>query len=101
MSPRLGQDQPSHLDWFEDELIEHIMSVKHRHRDYAEGFNINLDKTAYDTNDTIATITITPKDRDCAMVTCRSKVTLQGIPQNQPLVVGTYNVVEQLKKTMA
>lgn len=59
-----GHDQPSHSGWFEDELIEHIKDVKHTHKDYEEGYNINLDNTAYDTDNTrksydiVATITI-------------------------------------------
>lgn len=100
-----GHDELFHSGWFEDELIAHIMDVKLTHEEYEEGYKINLDKTTDGTDsshtreDTVAMITITPRDRDYALVTRRSKVTLQGVPPNLPPVVGTYNIVEQLKKT--
>lgn len=46
-------------------------------------------------------IIVNPRDKDCAIITCRSTVTLQGIPSNTPLTAGNYNLVEQLKKTPA
>lgn len=69
------------------------------------GYEINLDSTTYieemslTRDNTMATITINPRDRDCAAITCRSKVTLQGVSSNHSTAVGSYNVVEKLNKT--
>lgn len=99
-----GHEEPFYLGLFEDELIAHIMNVRLTHDDYNKGYEINLDSTTHVTNsshtrdDIMSTITITPRDKDCAVVTHRSKVTLQGEPSNPPPIVGTYNF-EKLKKT--
>lgn len=47
----------------------------------------------------VATITVNPKRRDCIIITRRSKVTLQGVPSNQPSITSNYNTVDQLKRT--
>lgn len=49
----------------------------------------------------VATIIVNPKNRDCVVITRRSKVTLQGVPSNSPPPTSNYNMVDQLKRTPA
>lgn len=47
----------------------------------------------------VATISINIRNKDCAVVTRISKVTLQRVPPQEPHQASNFNVVDQLKKT--
>lgn len=57
--------------------------------------------TLNEANAVVTIISVNPRNRDCVIVTRRSKVTLQGVPSHTPPQTSSFNVVDQLKKTPA
>lgn len=69
--------------------------------------NANYTRVSYDytinnisqADEIVETIIVKLNNPDCVVITCCSKDTLQGVPLNPPPLMGSYNVIDKMKRT--